>query len=178
MQKRIIVITGGPGTGKTTLINELSAQGHFCFPEISREISIEAKKKGTNYLFIEKPLLFSQFLLEGREKQYKNALLTLNDVVFLDRGIPDILAYMDFIDQKYTEEFIESAKVNRYSKVYILPPWKEIYTTDDVRYENFHESEIIHNHIVNTYKSLGYEPMEIPKGSIETRILYILNSLK
>lgn len=178
MQKGIVVITGGPGTGKTTLINELITQGYCCFPEISREINIKAKKQGANNLFIENPLLFSQYLLEGRAQQYKEALLKPNDIVFLDRGIPDILAYMDYVQNKYSEEFKLFAKENRYSKVFILPPWEEIYTTDDERYENFYESEIIHKHILTTYINLGYEPNEIPKLSVENRISYILNSLK
>ena len=38
-----IVISGGPSSGKTTLINELKKLGHNCFDEVSREI-IESQK--------------------------------------------------------------------------------------------------------------------------------------
>ena len=74
MQKEIIVIIGGPGTGKSSIIDGLIAKGYCCYPEISREVTLEAKKQGIEQLFLENPLLFSELLLEGRKKQFKNAL--------------------------------------------------------------------------------------------------------
>ena len=73
LKKELIVITGGPGTGKTTIIDALIEQGYACFPEISRQITLEAKKQGIEQLFLEKPLLFSELLLEGRKKQHLQA---------------------------------------------------------------------------------------------------------
>ncbi|GAW89943.1 hypothetical protein FPS14_contig00035-0008 [Flavobacterium psychrophilum] len=101
MQKEIVVIIGGPGTGKTTIIDGLLSKGYCCYPEISREVILEAKKEGIEQLFLEKPLLFSELLLEGRKKQFENALAETHDIVFLDRGIPDILAYMHYIGDSY-----------------------------------------------------------------------------
>ena len=66
MQKEIIVIIGGPGTGKSSIINGLVAKGYCCYPEISREVTLEAQKRGIEQLFLEDPLLFSQMLLDGR----------------------------------------------------------------------------------------------------------------
>ena len=62
LKKEIIVITGGPGTGKTTIIDAFIEQGYACFPEISRQITLEAKKEGIEQLFLERPLLFSELL--------------------------------------------------------------------------------------------------------------------
>jgi predicted ATPase len=73
VQKEIIVIIGGPGTGKSSVINGLIAKGYCCYPEISREVTLEAQKRGIEQLFLEDPLLFSQMLLDGRIKQYTNA---------------------------------------------------------------------------------------------------------
>mgnify|MGYP006157050551 CR=1 FL=1 len=101
MQKEIVVLIGGPSSGKTTLIEALKDKGHTCYPEISREVIREAQEQGIEQLFLEKPLLFSELLLEGRKKQFNEALKETSDIVFLDRGIPDVLAYMHYIGDSY-----------------------------------------------------------------------------
>jgi predicted ATPase len=65
---RRIVITGGPGTGKTSLITALESKGYTCLPEISRQVTLEAREKGIDQLFLKDPMLFSYKLLEGRKK--------------------------------------------------------------------------------------------------------------
>lgn len=175
MKKQIIVITGGPGTGKTTLINALIEKGFCCFPEISREITLEAKKQGIEQLFLEKPLLFSELLLEGRKKQFLEANQNNFETVFLDRGIPDILAYMHFIGDSYPAFFDEACKEHNYSKVFLLPPWEEIYQSDEARYENFEQAKLIYNHLKETYKKYSFDLIEIPTGTITERIEFLLN---
>jgi len=103
-----IVIAGGPGTGKTTIINELKKRGFICYDEISREITLQARKDGIEQLFLTEPLLFSEKLLEGRTKQFNDAAKEPEAVVFLDRGLPDVIAYMDYIGDKYPLPFIEA----------------------------------------------------------------------
>jgi len=177
VQKKIKVIIGGPGTGKTSIIDELKARGYCCYPEISREVTMEAKKQGIDQLFLEQPLLFSELLLEGRKKQYLKALNEPHEVVFIDRGIPDVLAYMHYIGDSYPSFFDAACRENIYSEVYILPPWKEIYVSDEARYENYEQSELIHNHLVETYTKYGYNLIEVPKDSLDNRILFILDKI-
>ena len=90
---------------KTTIIDGLKAKGHCCNPEISGEVTAEAKKQGIDQLFLEKPLLFSELLCEGRKKQFQNAYKEPHKVVFIDRGIPDVLAYMHYIGDSYPAFF-------------------------------------------------------------------------
>jgi predicted ATPase len=177
VQKKIKVIIGGPGTGKTSIIDELKARGYCCYPEISREVTMEAKKQGIDQLFLEQPLLFSELLLEGRKNQYLKALNEPHEVVFIDRGIPDVLAYMHYIGDSYPSFFDAACRENIYSEVYILPPWKEIYVSDEARYENYEQSELIHNHLVETYTKYGYNLIEVPKDSLDNRILFILDKI-
>lgn len=177
MEKALIVITGGPGTGKTTLINSLIEQGHCCFPEISRQITLEAKAQGIEQLFLEKPLLFSELLLEGRKKQYENARIDASDLIFLDRGIPDILAYMHYIGDSYPAFFDQACKDHSYQKVFLLPPWEAIYQSDEARYENYQQAQLIYIHLKETYEKYGYDLVEVPTGTVEERVLFILGQL-
>ncbi len=177
MQKEIVVIIGGPGTGKTTIIDGLLSKGYCCYPEISREITLEARKQGIEQLFLENPLLFSELLLEGRKKQYKKACEENCDVVFIDRGIPDVLAYMHYIGDAYPAFFDEACREHQYTKIFILPPWEEIYESDDARYENYEQATLIYKHLKETYENYGYSLIEVPKDTLDNRILFILGHL-
>lgn len=177
MKKEIVVIIGGPGTGKTTIIDGLLQKGHCCYPEISREVTLEAKQKGIDQLFLENPMLFSEMLLEGRKQQFKNASNEPHEIVFLDRGIPDILAYMNFIGSTYPTFFDAACKEHIYTKIFILPPWQEIYVSDEARYENYEQAQIIATHLVATYQHYGYKLIEVPKDSVENRIAFILKNI-
>jgi len=126
---------------------------------------------------LENPLLFSELLLEGRKKQFKNALEEPHKVVFLDRGIPDVLAYMHYIGDSYPAFFHEACEEHKYSKIFILPPWEEIYISDDARYENYEQAKLIYSHLTETYEKYGYQLIEVPKDTVENRIDFILSSL-
>ena len=177
VKTRKIVITGGPGTGKTSVIEALEKNGHFCFHEISRDIIRDAKEKGIDQLFLEEPLLFSELLLEGRIKQHSDAQKAPQDLVFLDRGVPDVVAYMNYFGNEYPPVFNRVCKEYLYERVFILPPWKQIYTEDNERYESYDQAVAIHDELAKTYSFHGYDPVEVPNGTIEDRTAFILDHL-
>jgi predicted ATPase len=175
MQQKI-VITGGPSTGKSTLIGELSKRKYTCLEEISREVILEARAQGIEHLFLTSPLLFSEILLEKRTSQYKEATNTNSEIVFFDRGIIDIIAYLNFSNTPYEIDFDVVLKDTKYQHVFICPPWKEIHKTDNERYESFEQALEIHEHLLFTYKEKGYDPIEIPFGTPKERCLFILKN--
>ncbi|MCK5815652.1 MAG: ATP-binding protein [Flavobacteriaceae bacterium] len=176
MQQKI-VISGGPGSGKTTVINQLRELNYNCINEVSRQIILDAQKKGTEQLFLKDPLLFSKMLLIERERQYIEASETKHNLVFFDRGIPDIIAYMEFKQTKISELYDKSCIQNRYSTVFLMPPWEEIYLSDNERYESYEESMTIYKFIKKTYIKYNYQFIEVPFGTVKMRTQFILNSL-
>jgi predicted ATPase len=100
-----------------------------------------------------------------------------NKTVFIDRGIPDILAYMHYIGDSYPSFFSDACKENKYSKVFVLPPWEAIYTSDEARYENFEQAKLIYNHLKETYQNFGYSLLEVAEGTVEERVDFILSHL-
>lgn len=151
---------------------------YHCLPEISRDVTLQAKKQGIDQLFLSEPLLFSTLLLEGREQQFLEAEKSNKDLVFFDRGIPDVHAYMNYFKTKFPAVFLEKSKLYTYTSIYLFSPWKEIYTSDNERYETFEESVRINEYLVAAYKELGYAIIEVPFGAVTERADFILNSLK
>lgn len=176
--QRKIVITGGPGTGKSTVIEELTKRNFMCMPEISREVTLNARKNGTEQLFLTQPLLFSELLLEGRINQYIEAEKKNKELVFFDRGIPDVHAYMNYISIDYPKTYLTKSNLHRYNYIFLMPPWEEIYISDNERYENFEQALAIHNHLERTYKELNYTIIEVPTGTIKDRTNFILDAVK
>jgi predicted ATPase len=176
MQQKIVLI-GGPGTGKTSVLNELIKRNFFCLPEVSREVIKKAQKKGIDQLFLQNPLLFSEMLLEGREQQFIEASNNKSKVVFFDRGIPDVVAYLNYFKTPYPKIFTKKSNQYKYNKVFYFAPWKFIYTTDNERYESFKQAQKIDTFVKETYTSLQYTLIKVPFISVEKRTDFIINSI-
>ena len=177
MKTQKIALIGGPGTGKTTLINALRTKGYSCMEEISRQITLEAQQKGIEQLFLEDPLMFSEHLLLGRQKQFLAADSLQHQLVFFDRGLPDVVAYLDYLKYSYPVSFKTICSQHTYNKVFILTPWKAIYEQDNERYETFEQALILYDFLVKTYTDYGYSIIETPFGTVEERLNFILNHL-
>jgi len=179
-----IVITGGPSTGKTSLITALENNGHYCFHEVIRLMTQEAKEKGalsnlnTNPIAtVSDPMAFNKKIMEARLAQYTKAENMGIPIAFYDRGIPDVLAYMNYFKQNYEDDYIKLAKNHSYDAVFILPIWKDIYVADEGRFESYSEALEIHEALKSAYSALNYEVIEVPKDTIENRIEFILKQL-
>jgi len=180
-----IVITGAPGTGKTVVVQELERQGYYCYHEIIRSMTAEAKKGGDDkamvsnpLVFVDDPLQFNQKLLEGRAAHFVASSQRTEPFCFFDRGIPDVLAYMDYFGQAYPEEFKNTTKKHEYDAVFMLPPWEAIYISDNERLETFKEAQELHGFLMETYQGFGYETKVVPKASIKERVSFILESIR
>ncbi|CAM1341019.1 AAA family ATPase [Tenacibaculum amylolyticum] len=176
MQQKIVFI-GGPGTGKSSVLRYLDRQGFKCMPEISREVTRAAQKEGIDQLFLTDPILFSTKLLEGREQQFIDAQNSNDRVIFFDRGIPSVHAYMRYFKTEFPSIFMEKSKEYRYTKVFQFLPWKEIYKSDNERYETFEQSEVISDFLYNAYAELGYEIINVPFDSVRNRCNFVLSHL-
>ena len=176
MQLKILLI-GGPGTGKTSVLNELNNLEYECFSEVSRDVILEAKKKGIDQLFLSKPLLFSELILKEREQQYINAMKSKSEIIFFDRGIPDIHAYLDYIKAEYPPIFKEKSKQYTYDKIFYFSPWKKIHETDNERYESFEKTSEIDIYLRKAYLELEHTLINVPFGSLKERTDFIINSL-
>lgn len=181
MSNKRIVITGGPGTGKTVLISALEKKGFHCFHEVIRTMTLEAldQMKFDNQFvnpidFVDDAKSFNDQLLQARLEQFTAGGTLGKKPLFYDRGLPDVIAYMNYFEQTIENQYVTVCAEHRYDEVLILPPWKEIYVQDNERMENFEQACGIHEHLQKTYTSLGYTPVQVPFGSIEERMHFVI----
>ncbi len=185
MTKKRIVITGAPGTGKTSVIHKLEDAKFFCFHEIIRSMTQEALKSNNSKAIVSNPIIsvsdpyqFNTQILNGRIDQFRDAISQKENLTFYDRGIPDVLAYMNYFEQSYSDDFINACKKHKYDQVFLLPPWKDIYICDNERYESFEQAKEIHYHLSDIYTQLGYDYFEVPFGTVQERYDFILKNIK
>ncbi len=147
-------------------------------PEVSRSVTREAQNRGIDQLFLQDPLVFSELLLKERINQYEMAEKFADEIIFFDRGIPDVMGYLDYLGVEYPELFRMESHQRRYDRILMMPPWKKIYQTDSERYESFDQSLLIFEKLKRTYAELGYPFEIIPEASVDNRIEFILNAIE
>ena len=171
---RRVVITGGPATGKTSLIQALNKIGNQTFPEVARQIIKEQLEIKSNLVPWYDVSGFSKLVLEEQLNHFNSATNKLN---FYDRGIPDLIGYLNHGNQPIFDKLNECNSSHRYNTVFILPPWKEIYETDNERRENFEDAVLIYEALKSAYSNTGYDFIIVPKLKIKERLKFILDKL-
>ncbi len=175
-QKQIYVITGGPGFGKTELINELRKSGYLCSGEFARDLIEKQIRERGDILPWKNPKLFQQKILNQRIAFYDS--VPGNSFAFADRGIPDQLAFASYKGFREPETLKQCAINYRYADfVFFTPPWPEIFSNDAIRTESFEEAVSIHQHIAETYSSLNYQEINIPLVPVKQRVEFILQTI-
>ena len=169
---RKYVITGGPGIGKTSVIEVLASRGFTIVPEAARIIVEEEKLKGSDALPWRDIGKFQEKVVT-RQLALENSIH--GNEVFLDRSIIDGYAYCKNAKVPVPQAITENAR-SRYDKVFLLDPI-DTYETDSVRFESLEEGQKIHSAIISAYKTFGYELNTVPRLPPEQRADFIINLL-
>jgi predicted ATPase len=168
------IITGGPGTGKSTLIAALREAGMPCFDEVSRQIIVEANQSGTDMLPWSN---LDAFAAECHRRMIAQLIEEeVEGLCFYDRGIPDIIAYLRNGGKSVPNYLFDDGK--RYANlVFMAPPWQKIFVNDSERPQSFEECQRLHNLLLEAYTELGYRVVMLPKVSVELRVNFVIRSV-
>lgn len=172
----VFVITGGPGFGKSVLIEKLHELGYQVGSEIARQMITQQISEGGVLLPWKDVAEFEKLVIEKRVEFIKS--VDINSTAFSDRGLPDQAAFSWYKGKEISPQLNVALGENRYAKkVFLTPPWPQIFQNDQIRTETYEEAERIHQFIVKAYLNYGYELIELPFVSPDERIEFILKLL-
>jgi predicted ATPase len=171
---RFFVITGGPGSGKTSLIDALEQRGYARSVEAGRALIQDQILIGGHALPWDDRMQFTELMLSWEMRSYRIAQQT-GGIVFFDRGVVDVLGYLRLIRQPVPEHVRRAVETFRYNrKVFIAPPWPEIFEQDHERKQDFEEAVRTYNALMGAYDACDYELIELPRESFERRVEFVL----
>lgn len=166
------VITGGPGGGKTSLLESLSSKGYKYIPETARQIIKERLSNGLPPR--PDPKIFAEEIFN---KDWTNFISnsSVTSILFFDRSFMDSACQLFDSDAVGYNKIKDSYLQNRFNtKVFITSPWREIYRNDSERDQSFEESIVVHDRLEKWYREHDYNIIVLPKDTIENRAEFIL----
>lgn len=168
------VITGGPCTGKTTVVKLLAERGYNTTIEHARHYIDTQKINGRTVEEIrQNKKEFQLGILTMQIEEEGN--LDINELVFLDCALPDAMAYYQFLELEYDDRLIEQCNRYCYKHVFILD--RLPLSNDYARLEDEGEQICIHNLIIKVYQQFPCPIVHVPVLQPEERVDFILKHI-
>tara|TARA_R100000656_G_scaffold3733_1_gene5274 strand:+ start:7112 stop:7651 length:540 start_codon:yes stop_codon:yes gene_type:complete len=172
---RRFVVTGGPGGGKSTLLDALAERSYRIAPEAARRLIKERLAAGLSPR--PDPVSFARAILNSDMAQYR-AAMDHDGITFFDRGVLDALYMLDLESALSWGEIARLVQAFPYNAtVFLLPPWEAIYGMDSERDQTFEESVTVFEGMKRWYARRGYQTVEVPRASVEARVSFILEAI-
>jgi predicted ATPase len=165
------LLTGGPGSGKSSIILELEIRGEYTAREGAEDIIKRGQADGYEKPWeqpdFQKKILNLQLLREGR-------IPSKLERAFLDRGIPDGLAYAG--PETPTGKLIKQ-NTPQYAGVFLI---ENLGSTDTnrVRREDQAAALEVEKKLERIYQDLGYKVHRIGPGTVNQRTDRILELIQ
>ena len=171
------IFSGGPGAGKTTILNELSKHHYECVPEVARAIIKTQHATGGNALHTGDRIAYTDLMLKQSVADFVDQS-SRDDILFFDRGIPDLYSYLTQYCGGVTQIVADAIQLYRYNVlVFLFPPWPDIYCHDTERKLDFSEAIKTYQSVKEAYSICGYKTIDVPKLAITERVNFILNTI-
>ncbi|HLF53619.1 MAG TPA: ATP-binding protein [Candidatus Nanoarchaeia archaeon] len=170
------VLTGGPNSGKTSVINGLREKKFDVIDETAREAIRALPCKPQNereFIELEKTIFTMQLTEEAK-------IDSKPGIKFLDRGLPDIIAYCLLNAINVPKDFANrDLFANRYSGIFILERMPFLQDGGRIERDDF-EAQRAHERIIEAYTGCGYSLVSVPifqigRVGIERRVEFICN---
>jgi predicted ATPase len=175
MHDRFILITGCSGGGKSTLLAELQARGHHVVEEAGRRIVKQELETGGRALPWVDEMAFARMAIETALRD-REAAETHPGWVFFDRGLIDAASALASLGGPSVLRQV-NALHPYHRRVFLAPPWPEIYAKDPERRHGFAAGLAEYERLERELPALGYDVSVLPKTSVSARADFVLGTL-
>jgi len=174
MSDHLFIITGGPGSGKSTLIAHLAAAGVATMSEAGRAIIQDQVAIGGQALPWSDRAAFAEQMLGWELRSHREASAMPGPVI-ADRGVPDVMGYLMLCGLAVPAHVRRAAEAYRYNRVvFIAPHWPVIYGQDEQRKQSADEAAATFRMMERVYGDLGYHLLPLPLAPVEERAAFVL----
>lgn len=159
------IITGGPYSGKSSVLRLLEQHGIQVLHETARLIIKEDQQKkelDPSYRYLYPWEDQGLFCRRCHERQIQREKELSGDMVILDRSIIDNLAYAAVEGIELDKRIYRDIENAGYEKKVFLFQLLKSYKTDEQRKDNEDQVKAVHRELYNVYSSLGFEIIDIP----------------
>jgi predicted ATPase len=172
MEKIGVILTGAPGTGKTTLLAALRRQGWRCIDEPARAVLAYERSRGGDGVPERNAARFVDLMLSQAVRTHGEAMFQ-PPPVFFDRGVPDLIVYAEHFGLD-AGPYRAAAERHRYQqRAFILAPWRTIYVNDDERKMPFELADDFDAALRRVYAELGYVLVDVPLVPVAERVAFV-----
>jgi predicted ATPase len=173
-KRNFYVLTGGPGGGKTSLLECLASKGYAYVGETAREIIKERLSQGLTPR--PDPKTFAEQIFA---RDWANFISNSDSsILFFDRSFMDSACLLFEADSEAYNKIRDTHLNNRYNNtVFLTPPWREIYRNDTERDQSFDEAVRVYQRLEKWYRKHRYHIAVLPKDTVENRATFILDQV-
>ncbi|MDF1799096.1 MAG: ATP-binding protein [Planctomycetota bacterium] len=177
-----VVITGGPCSGKTTVIEALAARGFRVVPEAAIEVIAELSERlgveGQKRWRSEHREAFQVLIIE-KQAVLEAAASGGVGPLFHDRGRLDGLGYCRAFGAPVPPEVEAGCRELPYDRVFLLDTLSDFDGRAATgRTSDRERSLMIRDELMRTYTEYGLPPVFVPETSVEERLELILADLE
>jgi predicted ATPase len=169
------LITGCSGGGKSTLLAELKARGRQVVEEPGRRIVQHELQGGGRALPWIDEMAFANLAITTVLADRESAK-TGSGWVFFDRGLIDAASALEHLSGQPALKQL-NALHPYHRRVFLAPPWREIYATDAERRHGFQAALSEYERLERELPALGYDVFILPKTNVYDRADFVLDTL-
>ncbi|THD38331.1 MAG: ATPase [Sphingomonas sp.] len=167
---RFVMISGCSGGGKSTLIEELARRGHAVVREPGRRIIADVRAGKSGALPWDDPAGFAVCAVAMAVADYEKA----RGLTFFDRGVVDAVVALEATTDESGAALVARY---RYDKLFLAPPWPDIYETDHDRRHSLEKALSDYGRVEAAYRAASYDAVMLPRDSVAARADFTLANL-